>query len=231
MTDVTDAALAAWLREGPESGPPEPLARTLALTRSTRQRPGWLVRERGLAPRAWPARQPALAAMVVVVLAALLAAALVIAAVGRPTTPFDNDPIPMPPTLSVEVEQHIAGYGYRLDPVPADAGEPRISASQATEIAERRFLDSLRAHATPVHDPTHPEGVVRRQLYDPNDGSVQVVWLVTYRWQTEFECRTADGTPDVCPGWDAWVIDDQTGDVVTGFSLVNARAGTVTGRT
>ena len=48
MTEPTDRAFVAWLLDGPETGPPEGLARALEQTRRTTQRPGWLVAERWL---------------------------------------------------------------------------------------------------------------------------------------------------------------------------------------
>lgn len=43
MTERNDDQLAAWLGEGPTHGPATSLERTLKATRSTRQRPAWLV--------------------------------------------------------------------------------------------------------------------------------------------------------------------------------------------
>jgi len=43
-----DREIAAWLAEGPVQGPPEPLARALAVTRGTRKRPRWTFLERWL---------------------------------------------------------------------------------------------------------------------------------------------------------------------------------------
>jgi TolB protein len=80
MTDPTERAFAAWLLDGPDVGPPEGLARAIAQTRRTRQRPGWLVAERWLPmdqpmQRVLPPR-PAILLLVAALIAAGLATAV-----------------------------------------------------------------------------------------------------------------------------------------------------------
>lgn len=77
---VSDSRLRAWLEDGPTSGPDDGLSSALARTRSTRQRPGWLVDIRG-DPRESTWRDRPLSpgrmglAMLTLALVALLAAA------------------------------------------------------------------------------------------------------------------------------------------------------------
>lgn len=230
MTELTDAALAAWLQDGPESGPPESLARTLAQTRTIRQRPGWLVPDPWPSRRPWPFASPAMAALSVLLIAALLAVTALVASLARPRTPFDNDPIPLSPGLTSELLQQVEGLRFRMDPVPAGAPAPRITAETAAEIADQRFLESLRAHAVPLNDPARPDGVIRRTVTDQQTGAMSFAWVVTYRWETQWDCRDDAGElvlPTTCYGWDTWLVDDQTGTLVTGFSLANSRATAV----
>src|SRR4051794_21539426 len=103
MIERTDAALVAWLQDGPASAPPEPLARTLALTRSTRQRPRLLIREHWTFGQPIFTNRPAIAAVVALMLVGLLAAAMVVASLAGLRTPFDVDPAPplRPPAVVV----------------------------------------------------------------------------------------------------------------------------------
>src|SRR3954447_13655559 len=104
MIERTDAALVAWLQDGPASPPPEPLARSLALTRSTRQRPRLLVREHWTFGQPIFTNRPALAAAVALLLVGLLAAAMVGASLAGLRTPFDVNPAPplRPPAVVVD---------------------------------------------------------------------------------------------------------------------------------
>jgi len=73
----SDSRLAAWLEEGPTSGPNDALADALARVRSTRQRPGWLERLKGdPMETTWRARPVPSARMALVLLIALLVLAL-----------------------------------------------------------------------------------------------------------------------------------------------------------
>jgi Tol biopolymer transport system component len=93
MNESTDKALVAWLQEGPDWGPTQPLADALATTRRTSQRPGWSFPERWLpmqltmlrAPAMRPALILALVALLVLTLAATL---LVVGSQRRVPPPF-----------------------------------------------------------------------------------------------------------------------------------------------
>ncbi len=80
MTETTDRALRAWLEQGPDRGPSEGLARALAATRRTPQRPGWSFPERWLPMQLTFTRTMNPRPMLFVVLALLLAAAVAAAA-------------------------------------------------------------------------------------------------------------------------------------------------------
>jgi Tol biopolymer transport system component len=76
MNKSTDQALAAWLHEGPESGPRESLERALAATRRTSQRPGWTFPERWLPMQLTMARMPSLRPLISIIVLALLLVAI-----------------------------------------------------------------------------------------------------------------------------------------------------------
>lgn len=174
MTDAIDTALVAWLREGPDVGPPEPLARALALTRTLPQRHPWLVRDR------WPRRTVRsgrlllIAASLLLIVVAGLAAMLSIGAPQPRPMPVDNDPIPLPPDLAVDLPGLVNGWGYELSDVPPDAASPRISAEQAVDIAGRELLRGLQANGMPAQDPSRPDGLMRRQILVEQTGSLHV---------------------------------------------------------
>jgi sugar lactone lactonase YvrE len=102
-----DARLAAWLEEGPTSGPDDGLSNVHARARSTRQRPDWLVTLKGgTMETTWRARPVLTARVAFVLLIALLALALTAGTVIvggqllRPTGPSDRLPaaVVLPPT-------------------------------------------------------------------------------------------------------------------------------------
>ena len=73
----TDSRLAAWLEDGPTSGPDDALADALARVRSTRQRPGWLDLLTGdTMDTTWRARPVLTARLTFVLLIAMLVLAL-----------------------------------------------------------------------------------------------------------------------------------------------------------
>jgi Tol biopolymer transport system component len=76
MNKTTDQALAAWVLEGPDSGPRESLDRALAATRRTSQRPGWSFPERWLPMQLTLARTPSLRPFLAIVVLALLVIAI-----------------------------------------------------------------------------------------------------------------------------------------------------------
>jgi hypothetical protein len=90
MTDPMDRAVGEWLREGPEQGPVDGLARALAAARRERQRPGWTLPERWL-PMQLTLQRPGIRRSVLsLALLALLVAALFVgafAAVSRRPPP------------------------------------------------------------------------------------------------------------------------------------------------
>jgi hypothetical protein len=75
-----DRQIAAWLAEGPDQGPSEPLARALAATRRTSKRPRWSFPERWLPMQLTMQHRPAVRPLLALASAALLIAALVTAA-------------------------------------------------------------------------------------------------------------------------------------------------------
>ena len=92
MTLPYDRDIAAWLADGPERGPAEPLARALAVTRRTRKRPRWTFPERWL-PMQLTMRRPMFPrAFTYLALVALLLVALVAAILLLP----GSQPIPEP---------------------------------------------------------------------------------------------------------------------------------------
>jgi Tol biopolymer transport system component len=80
MNEMTDRALRAWLEQDPDRGPSEGLARTLAATRRTSQRPAWIFPERWLPMQLTMARATVPRPVFYAFLAALLAVAVVAAA-------------------------------------------------------------------------------------------------------------------------------------------------------
>jgi len=102
-----EARLAAWLEEGPISGPDEGLSNVQARARSTRQRPDWLVTLKGgTMETTWRARPVLTARLAFILLIGLLALALTAGTVVvggqliRPTGPSDRLPgaVVLPPT-------------------------------------------------------------------------------------------------------------------------------------
>jgi Tol biopolymer transport system component len=77
MNEMTDRALRAWLEQGPDKGPSEGLARALAATRRTSQRPAWTFPERWLPVQLTMARTTVPRPVFYAFLAALLAVAVV----------------------------------------------------------------------------------------------------------------------------------------------------------
>ncbi|MFN8619651.1 MAG: hypothetical protein U0869_02740 [Chloroflexota bacterium] len=98
---MSDSRLDAWLEDGPTSGPDDGLSNALARTRSTRQRPGWLVDIRGdPMETTWRARPLPLGRVAFLALTTLLAAAIIglaLAAGARllppPTTNLNAVPV------------------------------------------------------------------------------------------------------------------------------------------
>jgi Tol biopolymer transport system component len=80
MNEMTDRAFRAWLEEGPDKGPDEGLARALAATRRTSQRPAWTYLERWIPVQLTMARAMVPRPLMYAFLAALLAVAVVAAA-------------------------------------------------------------------------------------------------------------------------------------------------------
>jgi dipeptidyl aminopeptidase/acylaminoacyl peptidase len=120
MTEPTDRAFVAWLLDGPETGPPEGLARALDETRRTTQRPAWLVAERWLPmdqpmQRVLPSRP-----LLLLLLVALLAAALGMA-VYLGTQPRRLADVPGP-AANGSIAYDAGGRVYIAD---ADGGSPR----------------------------------------------------------------------------------------------------------
>lgn len=93
MTEPMDRALAQWLRDGPETGPREPLEHALATTRRTAQRPGWSFPERWLPMQLTMQRVPStrgsfFLATLALILVALIAGAILVGAERRLPDPF-----------------------------------------------------------------------------------------------------------------------------------------------
>ena len=82
MTESTERLFVDWLKEGPDRGPADGLERTLAVTRETPQRPGWLIPERWLPMQLTMQRpvapRPYLLALVGALLIAAMAGALIL---------------------------------------------------------------------------------------------------------------------------------------------------------
>jgi dipeptidyl aminopeptidase/acylaminoacyl peptidase len=87
-----DRQIAAWLDEGPDQGPSEPLARALAATRRTSKRPRWSFPERWLPMQLTFQRPLVPRAVVYLTLLALLIAAVGVAALLVP----GSQPVPAP---------------------------------------------------------------------------------------------------------------------------------------
>jgi hypothetical protein len=139
MIERTDAALVAWLEEGPASARPEPLARTLALTRSTRQRPRLLVREHWTFGRPIFTNRPAIAAVVALLLVALLAAAMVVASLAGLRTPFHVDPAPplRPPAVVVRTPSASTPVSASPDASPSTTNAYRWEQVAAVDAPDR----------------------------------------------------------------------------------------------
>jgi hypothetical protein len=93
MTLPHDRQIAAWLAEGPDQGPSEPLTRALAATHRTPKRPRWAFPERWLPMDIVMARTPSsrpflLLATVALLIALLATAALLAGSQQRLPEPF-----------------------------------------------------------------------------------------------------------------------------------------------
>ena len=82
---------------------------------------------------------------------------------------------------------------------------------RATEIAGQELLEMLRINSMCYRTQARPDGLLRGLVFDPNENSTHVVWVVTY-------CRDDAARPGDCPTWHTYMIDDQTGERVTSFS-------------
>ena len=110
-----DAAVADWLREGPETGPRHGLERALAATRRVEQRPAWLFPRR-LLPRPLAEvdlRVPAAVSRALVLVLLLLLLALAVALVGT----HPRRPLPFVPAADrlIAFQEGPAIYTARLD--------------------------------------------------------------------------------------------------------------------
>ncbi len=94
MNETPNRALHAWLEQGPEQGPSEVLARALARTRTTSQRPAWTYPERWIPVQLTMARamvpRPVLYAFLAALLAVLVVAAALLA--WTPESPATTRP-------------------------------------------------------------------------------------------------------------------------------------------
>lgn len=223
MNESTDRALEAWLREGPEGGSGDGLQRALDLTHRTTQRPRWTFSERWLPMHSMAQRSLPMQRLFYLFLLALLVIGVLIATMlagseRRVPAPFqtaivENDPIPLPKDLEIALLGSVRGWGNRLEEVSAAAPTPRISAAGATAIAGSSFLKTLRDNDLPSQDVTVPDGLWRRTYIDPGQGIRATVWVVVFRSDAGFNCG-----PGPCGLWDATLVDDQTGEVVSGYS-------------
>jgi Tol biopolymer transport system component len=90
MSDHIDRMVGDWLSDGPERGPRDGLERTLAATRSVRQRPWWAASNR------WPALVPSIgrapvalwAVLLIALLLGIAAIALIVGSRPRLPSPF-----------------------------------------------------------------------------------------------------------------------------------------------
>jgi hypothetical protein len=140
---TNDRALAAWLREGPETGSPEARARVVTAIRDVRQQPAWLAAPMvGLADRGPVVGSPVRLAWLVVLTGLLVGLVLtgifVGAASQRLVTP---DPAP----LGVEFTSPVHGYTVTI---PNRAGPLRPASipwpgDKPWLGGEARFVDVL----------------------------------------------------------------------------------------
>ena len=114
-----DRQIAAWLAEGPDQGPSEPLARALAATRRTSKRPRWSFPERWLPMQLTFKRPLVPRAVVYLALLASLLAALVATALLMP----GSQPIPDP--LGATNGSIAYDAGGQLFVANSDGSDPR----------------------------------------------------------------------------------------------------------
>ena len=133
MTEAMDRALTEWLREGPEQGPVDGLARTLAASRRTRQRPGWTFLERWLPMQLTLQRPVVPRAVVYLALLALLIAAFVAVALLLPGKPVV--PLPLGPRNGA-IAYESGGQLYLADP---DGSNPRAVAFEGSKAYSPTF--------------------------------------------------------------------------------------------
>jgi hypothetical protein len=229
MNETIDRTFGDWLREGPEDGPGDGLERALAATRRTGQRPGWTFVDRWLPMQLTSHPVFATRLLIYVVALALLAGALVGAALlagsqhrlpaPLPQLGVNNDPIPLTPKQSDSLDRNVRGWGYRLETVTS-MDPPRISARQATMTAGNAMLKGLKDNSVPAQDVTVPDGLIRRTYVDPSKGVRADVWVVLYVWRAGFDCTSESGGPGPCQPWDAYFVDDQTGELINGVGLM-----------
>jgi hypothetical protein len=154
-----------------------------------------------------------------VLLAELLAVTLVAACDATqppvPIAPIGNDPVPFSAELEEQLERSLKPRSRELQPV--DGTSPRISARAVLEIAGKHLLEELSGNNVPAQDPSAPDGLIRRLYIDRGRGArpPTSVWVVAYRWDAGFNCRTETGGPGPCATRSFYFIDDRTGEMVT----------------
>jgi hypothetical protein len=116
--------------------------------------------------------------------------------------PAGSEPIPFPsdapfPAIGAR------GFGEELRHISAGTPAPIVTAAQAVEIAAATYLEE-RGTGSPM--PMPPMGVVRRLAYDKDWTGLRSAWIVAV--------RLAGGQR-----YQEWWIDDQTGEVLSRWSL------------
>ena len=234
MNDPLDRMLDAWLLEGPERGPGGGLDRAFDASRRASQRPAWFFLERWL-PMVSSRHMYVVRPLVYLTSLALLIGLLVGGAVligsalkedGPPIPIVDNDPIPPAADMQANLDMMVRGWGYGWREVGPFAPAPRLSPEQATRIAGAHFLKALRDNDLPTQDVTVPDGLIRREFTNTLERRPPVnVWVVFFEADSGINCisETGDGSdtggPGRCRLMDAILVDDQTGEIVSGFSL------------
>jgi Tol biopolymer transport system component len=158
MNESMDQELAAWLHEGPESGPREGLERALAATRRVGQRPEWTLPERWLPVQLTMTRTRSQRAILAVLLLALLTVALVAAALyigsqrrEMPPPLFRNGAVVYAADGDLFIADQLGGMPRPLVAGPENDSDPVFS-PQGDRIAFVRSVQDETGRIDPLED-------------------------------------------------------------------------------